>query len=294
MTWVITGRNGQVARALSDLLQYENISVNCVARPQLDLARPDDIAPCLDACAPDIVVSAAAYTAVDKAESDRLTAMTINGIAPGRIGEWCVANRVPMIHLSTDYVFDGTLDRPYRETDQPNPLNHYGETKLHGELAVLESGATVVVLRTSWLFSAHGKNFVKTVLQLAERRTELPIVCDQVGQPTSANALASAILAVGRALLNGSYKAVGGVYHCAASGATNWAELAEAVLANAPFLGQPPHVKPITTDEYPTVAKRPRNSRLNCDKIRRAFGIEMPDWHDGIKDVLRRIEANMR
>jgi dTDP-4-dehydrorhamnose reductase len=239
--------------------------------------------------APDIVVNAAAYTAVDQAESDADAAYRVNATAPAAIADACRRCGARLVHFSTDYVFDGRGDRPYREDDPVAPLGVYGASKRAGEEAVLASGARHLVLRTAWVYAAHGRNFLRTMLRLAAEREELRVVDDQVGSPTPAGLIATV---TARVLAQGLD--VDGVFHLTTLGQTSWCGFADAIIDDAHrrgLLPRRPRVLPITTAEFPTAAARPAWSVLDCSRLRDTFGIRLPDWHDGLGDVLDRLSA---
>jgi dTDP-4-dehydrorhamnose reductase len=279
---LVTGGSGQVARALAAAAGRRELRV--VGRPEWDFDRLDTLPALLAAAAPALVVNAAAHTAVDKAETDADAAWRANGHAPRLIAEYCAGAGIPLIHISTDYVFDGSKGAPYVETDPVNPTGVYGASKLVGENAVLASGARAVILRTSWVYAAGGRNFVRTMLALAETRRHLRVVADQTGCPTAAQDLAAAILRIAdRIAASGWNDLYRGVTHCAGSGATSWHGFAEAIFAEAARHGvQPPVVEPIATRDYPTAARRPADSRLDCARMGRVFGIALPGWRDAL------------
>lgn len=288
---LVTGRDGQVARALAERATGSSIVVTHLARPDLDLSKVDGLAAvvrdAIDRARPDAIVSAAAYTAVDLAEDDAATARAVNAEAPGEIARAAGAAGLPILHLSTDYVFDGTLDRPYREDDPVAPLGVYGATKEAGERAVRDATSDHVILRTAWVVSPFGRNFVKTMLKLADTRDELSVVDDQRGCPTSAHDIAKAIVLVAGALNRGGPF---GTFHMAAAGETTWAGLARAVFEESRALGGPTaHVTGIATHEYPTPARRPANSRLDCARLRTAFDVTMPPWRQSCAAIVRRL-----
>jgi dTDP-4-dehydrorhamnose reductase len=256
------------------------------------LSIADSIRAAVRAAKPDVIFNAGAYTAVDKAESEPDQAHAINAVAPGVIGEEAAKIGALVIHYSTDYVFDGSKAEAYLETDTPYPLSVYGKTKLIGEQALTGSGAKYLIFRTSWVFGLHGKNFIKTILRLASERPELKIVVDQVGAPTGVALLAdvSAHIAA-RYMRDGVQDFPFGLYHLAARGSTSWCEFARHVVAKAAdanwdLQATPDRILPITTPEYPTPAARPPNSCLNTSKFREAFGLQLPDWHTGVDQVL--------
>jgi dTDP-4-dehydrorhamnose reductase len=259
------------------------MTVAIFGRAELDLALAD-MAP-LKAFKPAVVINAAAYTQVDKAETDRDMAFAVNAQGPRALAQACDAIAAPLIHVSTDYVFDGRRDGEYVETDAPNPLGVYGASKLAGEVAVQEALGAHVILRTSWVFSEHGANFVKTMLRLAQTRPELRIVGDQRGKPTSAMHLAEAIWAVAGRIAEGAQP--WGLYHLTGEPTVTWADFAEAIFDDAPkWLGARPAIHRITTAEYPTAAARPSNSALCTAKFRNTFGFALPPWRDGLRDTL--------
>ena len=288
---LITGCNGQLGfelqRALAPLGE-----VVAFARADCDLSNPDSIRAAVRAAKPDVIFNAGAYTAVDKAESEPDLAHAINAVAPGIIGEEAARMGALVIHYSTDYVFDGTKPEAYLENDTPNPLGGYGITKLGGEYALAASGAMHLIFRTSWVYGLNGKNFIKTILRLASERSELKIVADQFGAPTGAALLADVSAHVAaRYLREGADSFPFGLYHLVASGETSWHELARHVVAKATaadwkLLATPDRILPITTSQYPTPAARPANSRLNTSKFSEAFGLQLPDWRNGVDQVM--------
>ncbi len=233
----------------------------------------------------DVVVNAVAYTAVDKAEDEKAVANRVNGHAVGALAEACRSKGIPLIHVSSDYVFDGSGNEPRKPDDQTGPIGAYGKSKLLGEEAVRSAKVKHVILRTSWVFSAHGANFVKTMLRLAKKRDSLSIVSDQIGGPTPAFAIADAIYACAGGLHSGSN---GGTYHFAGAPDVSWADFAREIIAKS---GTATTVQDIATDDYPTPARRPLNSRLDCESLRQDFGIERPDWREGLGKVLKELQA---
>ncbi len=289
MRILVTGTQGQVARCLAERAA-DGRELVFAGRPALDLADTASIKRAVDAAAPDLVFSVAAYTAVDRAEDEPELAMAINGIAPGALAGAAAKRGVPIIHLSTDYVFDGALDRPYRETDPVGPIGVYGASKLAGERAVAQSGARHAILRTSWVYSPFGQNFVRTMLRVAGDRDVLGVVEDQLGCPTSAHDIADAMLAVADA--HAQARAADGVFHFAGTGATSWADFARAIFAASERLGGPSaRVDGIATSAYPTRARRPANSRLDCTRFEEAFGFRAPRWQDALEPVVARLLA---
>ena len=246
---------------------------------------------------PRIIVNPAAYTAVDKAETEVDLAMAVNAQAPGILGEEAARIGAWVIHYSTDYVFDGKAERPYTETDAPNPASVYGRSKLMGELALQATGAQHLILRTSWVLGPHGGNFAKTMLRLAAERTSLNVVADQWGAPTSAILLADTTAQLIRqANMEGETDFPFGLYHLAAYGETNWCDYARFVITAAQIAGKPlslgpTDIHPITTADYPLPAPRPANSRLNTERFRTTFGLHLPHWEDGVRQVLEQVFA---
>lgn len=287
MRILVTGRDGQVARSLAERCPA-GVELMFAARPELDLAEPASIEAVVAAAAPDLLISAAAYTAVDGAEDEPDLAMRVNGEAPGVLARAAAARGAPVIHLSTDYVFDGTLDRPYREDDATGPVGAYGVSKLAGEAAVAAAGGRHAILRTAWVYSPFGRNFVRTMLRLAGERDTLSVVADQLGCPTSALDLADGIFA-----LVAHWRAGGsgqGVYHLTGSGETNWAAFARAVLAESAERGGPSaEVRDVTTADYPTRARRPANSRLDTSRFAADIGYRAPDWRGSTAAVVARL-----
>ncbi|MDX8524502.1 dTDP-4-dehydrorhamnose reductase [Mesorhizobium sp. MSK_1335] len=291
MRLAVTGRDGQVAASLVESARGE-VEVVAVGRPSLDLARPDTVFSALEAARPDIIVSAAAYTAVDQAEDEKDLAFTVNAAGAGKVAETAARMGVPVIHLSTDYVFDGAKDSAYVETDITAPLSVYGASKLAGEQAVAAANPHHLILRTAWVYSPFGKNFVRTMLRLAAARDEISVVADQWGNPTSALDIADAILHAAAVLSRDKGNAFG-VYHLAASGETNWSGFARHILDTSRALGGPhARIRDIATADYPTKARRPANSRLSSAKFMAAFGWVAPDWRESAAVVVGRIVAD--
>lgn len=287
MRILLTGKNGQVGHELQHLLPSLG-TVIAFGREELDLTSADAIRKTMRDVRPDIVVNAAAYTAVDRAEQEPDKAFAINATAPGIIAEEALRTDAFVVHYSTDYVFDGTKKTPYLENDSPNPLSAYGHSKIAGENAIRASDAAHFIFRTSWVYAAHGRNFVQTILGLARERNELKIVDDQIGAPTWARTIAETTLAA----LKGQYRDHGGLYHLTATGAVTWFGFAKAILAEAKSLGpdlRVPEIIPITTSEYPLPAPRPANSRLDNTKLHTALGLSTPDWTVSLAECMREI-----
>jgi dTDP-4-dehydrorhamnose reductase len=291
MRIAVTGSQGQIVRSLLERAVDRDTDIVTLARPNVDLSDLSSIAPAVEFVAPELIVHAAAYTAVDKAEAEQELAHQINAIGAGSVAAAARRLGIPIVHLSTDYVFDGTLDRSYREDDPTRPLNAYGRSKLAGERAVKEANPRHVILRTSRVYSPFGANFVRTMLRLGETRNEISVVADQIGQPTSALDIADAILAICRNLkaATGDERLLG-TFHLAAAGAACWADLAEAIFAEAAHHGRPQvSVKRITADQYPTPARRPANSRLDTRKLAQVYGIALPEWRASLPATVARL-----
>lgn len=292
MRIAVTGRTGQVAQSLIERGAATGHLVIPVGRPQIDLAHGDmgAIRAALEAARPDVVVSAAAYTAVDKAESEPERAFAVNGAGAGAVAGAAAALDLPLIHLSTDYVFSGVSSRPWREDDPTGPAGVYGASKLAGEAAVLSTHDNAAILRTAWVFSPFGGNFVKTMLRLAAERGEVPVVADQFGNPTSALDIADGVLAVAANLAARPDPALRGVFHMTGAGEAHWAQFAEAIFAESAARGGPSAtVRAITTADYPTAAARPANSRLDCGKLERRHGVALPHWRGALGAVVERL-----
>lgn len=294
MKILLTGKHGQVGfellRALAPLGE-----VHAVDYAECDLADAAAIAALVRSVRPDVIVNPAAYTAVDKAESERELAHAVNAVAPGVLGKEAAKLGAWVVHYSTDYVFDGTKQGAYTEADPTNPLSVYGRTKRDGEIALQESGARCLIVRTSWVVGAHGNNFAKTILRLALEREQLNVVADQYGAPTSAALLADVTAQLIRQMQREGVDTYPyGLYHLAAGGETNWCDYARFVVSEARAAGRPLKLLPdaireIPSSDYPTSAKRPLNSRLDTGKLRRTFGLEMPDWQRGVRHILQQI-----
>lgn len=296
---LLTGSSGQVGRALAR--QLGGAELFTPARSELNLEDPAAIVRYVDQIAPDLIINPAAYTAVDKAENEQQAAIAINTVAPRVLARTAQRHGIGLIHFSTDYVFDGTKSEPYAENDVTAPLNVYGRSKRDGEIAVLEECDAAWVFRTSWVYSAHGRNFLNTILQLAQQRQQLSIVADQWGAPTWARTIADAVTRMlgdeGDSIaLTSSMRATCGVYHLTAGGATNWQQYACRIVETMPALGlqaqlSPADVVPIASAAYPTPALRPRNSRLCTDKFTRTFGIPLPPWDQALQDCLQEMKT---
>ena len=296
MRILITGITGQVGGALVARLQdFETIIP--ANRSVINLAEPDSIAERLDALAPDLIVNSAAYTAVDRAEDETAIAMLVNGIAPGVIADWAAQRQVPLIHFSTDYIFNGKGARPWREEDPPEPLSIYGTSKLAGEDNIRQAGGRHLIIRTSWVYAARGTNFLRTIARLSAERTELRIVNDQVGAPTSAAMIAEAtarMIEGGVDSLRLQMEQTDGCVHVAASGEASWYQFAESIVTGLKARGvklATQRLIAISSGDYPTKALRPNNSRLDLSRLTGVFGITMPHWDVGLArelDILTR------
>ncbi|QTN35198.1 dTDP-4-dehydrorhamnose reductase [Cognatishimia activa] len=282
MKLFVFGKTGQVAREL--ILQGSAHEITALGRDQADLSDPAACAAIVAQSDADAVINAAAYTAVDKAEEEEALATIINGDTPGAMARACAAKDIPFLHVSTDYVFDGTGETPWSPSDPVAPQNAYGRSKLAGEEAVRAAGGAHLILRTSWVFSAHGNNFVKTMLRLSETRDHLTVVADQIGGPTAARDIAKTLLAIAPQL--GARK--GGTYHFAGQPPVSWADFARVIFVKS---GRKMQVADIPTSDYPTPAKRPLNSRMDCADLTTDFGVTIPDWRASLDEVLRDLEA---
>ncbi|MBZ9814138.1 dTDP-4-dehydrorhamnose reductase [Mesorhizobium sp. CA7] len=291
MRLAVTGREGQVAASLVESARgRDDIEVIAVGRPALDLARPDTVFAALEAVRPDIVVSAAAYTAVDQAEDDKDLAFAVNATGAGKVAQAAARLGVPIIHLSTDYVFDGAKDGAYVETDPTAPLGVYGASKLAGEEAVAAANPRHLILRTAWAYSPFGRNFVKTMLRLATERDEIAVVADQWGNPTSAFDIAEAILLAAASLCDDGNFSGFGVYHLVGTGDVNWSGFARHILDSSREFGGPyAQIRDIAMADYPAKARRPVNSRLSTAKFASAFGWTAPQWRRSTVEIVSRL-----
>ena len=278
---LVFGKTGQVATELQRLGD-----VVALGRDQVDLSDPAACADAIRTHAPRVVINAAAYTAVDPAEEEEALATVINGDAPTGIARACAELGIPLIHISTDYVFDGTGDARWQPHDPTAPQNAYGRSKLVGEIGIRDSGAVHAILRTSWVVSAHGANFVKTMLRLSDTRDALNVVADQIGGPTPARDIAAACLKIAEQLIADPSKS--GIYHYSGAPDASWAEFARAIFDLA---GRAVTVTPIPTADYPTPAKRPLNSRMDCSAMKQVFGIPRPNWREGLNMILQELEG---
>lgn len=282
---LVLGRSGQLAQALAERVQHHpGLNLSRLGRPEFDLAHPERVAAKIAAHRPDVIVNAAAYTAVDRAEQDAAAAFAVNRDGAAAAAAAAEALGLPFVHLSTDYVYSGDKPEPYVETDATGPLGVYGRSKLAGEAAVRAAHAASLILRTSWVFSPFGGNFVKTMLRLGAERDELAVVDDQHGNPTSALDLADAILRIAPGLGDG------GTYHLSNEGSTSWCGFARHIFATSRTAGGPaPHVRAIASADYPTPARRPANSRLSTEAFSRRFGFGLRPWREAVDDTVRRL-----
>lgn len=284
MKLLVLGANGQIGKAMRSL----NPSAVFLGRSDADFAHPDKLEDVLAAHAPDIVINAAAYTQVDNAEAEEKLAYKVNAESPAAAAIYCAGRNIPFVHFSTDYVFDGSGESARKEDDEVNPLSAYGRTKLAGEDKIQSVGGRFLIFRTSWLYDATGKNFFSTMLRLGSEREEIKVVADQIGAPTYVPHLArTALKGLSAALRKEEFPS--GVYHLCHAGATSWYGFAAAIFDAARAKGAKFKVKRIeniTTEQYPTAAKRPKNSRLDCTKAYQVLGLEMPTWQDGLKDCV--------
>lgn len=285
MRLIVFGKNGQVARTLVE--EAEGVlDILALGRSEADLSRAGTAAEAIRAQTPDVIVNAAAYTAVDRAEEEQDAARALNARAPREMAEAAKAAGAAFIHLSTDYVFDGASDAPYAEDAATNPINVYGATKLEGEAGVSDANDKAVILRTSWVFSEYGNNFVKAMLRLSAERDGLDIVDDQIGGPTLARDIAHAILTIAGKKHRGAPGA--GVYHYQGAPPASWAGFARKIFE---YAGRSTEVRPIPTAQYPTAAKRPLYTVLDGARIERDFGLAQPDWRIGLRQVVSALTA---
>lgn len=283
MRALIFGGRGQVGRELSRTGRDRGIEVTALSRDDVDLCMADAVSAAILNSDCDVVVNAAAYTAVDDAEDARDVAFAVNAAAPAAMAAACAQKGIPFLHVSTDYVFEGLAGPAKVEADATGPVSVYGESKLSGEEAVLASGADAVILRTAWVFSAHGGNFVKTMLRVGKGRDVLQVVGDQHGGPTAARDIANALWTIAEAWQRGEGKT--GVYHFASLPSTTWADFAVDIFDKSGW-DKVPEVRRITSDEWPTRARRPEHSILDCSAIHAAYGIEQPDWRPALQNVI--------
>ena len=299
MRILLTGTSGQVGRALRPLLEGGN-DLLTPGRADFDLANPAVLAAALDGLKPELIINPAAYTAVDRAEDEADLAFRVNAEAPSVIARWTARHHVPLVHFSTDYIFDGSGDRPWREDGSTGPLSVYGASKLAGEQAIAEAGCPHLIVRTSWVYAAKGTNFLRTIARLAGERKELRIVADQIGAPTSARVIAQAVVAILRAetaSLADGFARSGGVVNVACAGQTSWQGFASAIVAGLRSRGvklEVESVAPIKTSDYPTKAKRPGNSRLDLSRLEDVFGVVTPSWNEALAVELDELTRELR
>jgi dTDP-4-dehydrorhamnose reductase len=291
MRILLTGTNGQVGGALRPLLAMHG-TVIAPSRIEFDLSKPQTLDEALDGFKPDLIINPAAYTAVDRAEDERELAFLVNAKGPEAIAKWAARHRVPLIHFSTDYVFDGSGDKPWREDSPTSPLSIYGASKLAGDLAIQAAGGPHLIARTCWVYAANGANFLRTIARLAGEREELRIVADQIGAPTTASTIAATV--AGIVSSNGSnleelFARSGGVVNLACAGETSWHGFASAIVAGLKSRGArvaAETITPIATTDFPTKAKRPGNSRLDLSRLKDRFGVTTPAWQDALLQEL--------
>lgn len=300
MRILLTGSRGQVGHALKPLLERHGTVVS-PASAEFDLSKPPMLAGQLDALSPDVIVNPAAYTAVDRAEDERELAFLVNAAAPEAIAKWAARNRVPLVHFSTDYVFNGSGNRPWREDGPTEPLSTYGASKLAGDVAIQAAGGAHLIVRTSWVYAAKGTNFLRTIARLAGERKELRIVADQIGAPTTARAIADAVACIvlpDLTTLHEQFVRKGGVVNLVCAGETSWHGFASAIVGGLKSRGMALAVEsiiPIATADFPTKATRPGNSRLDLSRLKQRFGVTMPTWQDALEhelDALVRLSAS--
>jgi dTDP-4-dehydrorhamnose reductase len=285
---LVFGAGGQVGHEVGRAAWPASWRVAALDRAAADITLPDSVERAFARERADLAINLAAYTAVDRAESEPEAASAANEAGARNVALSCAARHTPLVHLSTDYVFDGSKTAPYREDDPVNPLGVYGRSKEAGERAVREALGTHVILRTAWVFGSHGGNFVKTMLRLGAERPVLRVVADQRGSPTAAADIAAALVAIARRIADGA--AQWGTFHFTGSGATTWHGFAEAIFEEAAAQGRKrPRVEPIATADYPTAAHRPANSILDCSRIARDYAIAAPDWRPSLAAVLREL-----
>jgi len=293
---MVTGVTGQVGGALLKVLEPMS-SIVPAGRDELDLAQPDRINSTLNRIAPDLIINPAAYTAVDRAEDERQLAFRVNAEAPAALARWAAERGVPLIHFSTDYVFDGAINRPWREDDPVNPLSVYGASKLAGEAAIRRLGGPHLIIRTSWVYAANGTNFLRSIVRLGKDRKELRIVSDQFGAPTPAPLIAGVVASMVQQALDthfDCFSASGGLVNVAAAGETSWHGFALAIVAGLKARGAALAVEsvvPIVTADYPTKAKRPGNSRFDLTRLNRVFGITTPEWQTALAAELDQLAS---
>jgi dTDP-4-dehydrorhamnose reductase len=288
---LVVGQSGQLARCLRDVAMLRGVPMTTAGRPEFDLESGEGIDRVTATVDPSAIINAAAYTAVDAAEAQPWRAFGINCAGAALLADVAARRAIPFVHVSTDYVFDGAKPSPYREDDATAPLNIYGSSKLAGEAAVLGVNRRAAVIRTAWVYSPYGTNFVRTMLRLSKTQPMVRVVCDQHGTPTSAADLARAILAIVDRLRLASGRDYAGIYHLAGQDETSWHGFAAAIFASLSRRGQRvPKLQAITTDDYPTAARRPKNSCLDSSKAERVFGVRLPSWRSSLEECLDQLE----
>ncbi len=285
---LVTGASGQLGDALSRRLAARGEAFTAFQRPAFDFEKPETVSACFESARPTLVINAAAYTAVDKAETDQEAAKAGNHTGPLALARLCEAADIPFIHVSTDYVFDGNKGAPYLETDPTSPTGVYGATKRDGEEAILATSAKAVILRTAWVYSAHGKNFARTMLNAGRKMPVLRVVADQRGTPTAAGDLADAILAIAEKIAATGWRPeYRGIFHATGGGETTWHGFASAIFEEAARHGyKPPQVQPIATSDWPTPTRRPPDSRLDGGKLAGIFGVALPEWRNTLPGIV--------
>ena len=284
MQVLVFGQTGQVATELARKVPVD-VSMSSLGRADADLSQPETCYAAIMDMRPDLVINAAAYTAVDKAEEERELAFLVNESAPAEMAKAAANQKIPLLHISTDYVFDGSGTLPWKPEDPKGPLGIYGQSKLNGEMAIQHSGCQHAIIRTSWVFSAHGANFVKTMLRLSETRDRLTIVADQIGGPTAAADIAETLWKMAEKWGQGNGKT--GVFHFSGAPSVSWADFAREIFAQA---GRSVDVVGIPSSEFPTPAQRPSNSRLDGSSLLAAYDIPQPDWRESLTDVLKELK----
>ncbi len=288
MKLLVIGANGQLGWALAKKSTHNDFDMESVDLPVFNITDQDSVMGQVEKSAPDLVINASAYTAVDKAETESELAFAVNEKGPSYLAKACVTHDIPLIHISTDYVFDGEKKTPYLESDPVSPIGVYGKSKAAGEDAIRNKLHRHIIIRTAWLYGTHGQNFVKTMLRIGKEHETLRVVADQWGCPTYAADLAEAILAVSSQVLNGA-KDCWGTYHYCGQGSTTWYGFAEEIfnIANTQISLKVRKVEPVTTDDYPTPTRRPANSVLDCSRIQEIFGIKTRPWKESLSEMLK-------
>jgi dTDP-4-dehydrorhamnose reductase len=287
---LVTGARGQLALSLAEVAMRQGADVVSLGRPALDVTHRPSVVDCIARVRPEIVVNTAAFTDVEAAERNQQLALAVNADGGGNVASACARASVPIIHISTDYVFDGSKPSPYVEVDDPAPLSAYGRSKLEGERRVASACGSHLIVRTAWLYSPFNRNFVRAMLQLAGEQHVIRVVADQIGTPTYAPHLAQVIFAIASRILLRSCRRPWGIYHVAGTGATSWCGIAEAAFATSAALGGPAaSVHAIAAADYSAIASRPANSRLDCGKLKRTFGIVLPPWQTGVQSCVKRL-----